>query len=89
MDYHPHVHCLVTGGGVSPDQKDWIPTRPGFFLPVRVVSRHLRQLFRQTLQEDHPELYAQIPASVWKQEWVVNCIPWGHGPDGVLEYLAR
>lgn len=89
LDYHPHVHCLVTGGGVSPDQKSWIPTRPGFFLPVRVLSRHLRQLFQQTLQKHHPELYAQAPAGVWQQEWVVHCIPWGHGPDGVLEYLAR
>ena len=43
-------YCLVTGGGVSPDHKDWIATRPGFFLPVRVLSRHLRQLFGQTLQ---------------------------------------
>ncbi len=37
--HHPHVHCLVTGGGVSPDHKDWIATRPGFFLPVRVLYR--------------------------------------------------
>jgi hypothetical protein len=89
LDYHPHVHCLVTGGGVSPEQNHWIPTRPGFFLPVRVVSRHLRHLFQQTLQKRHGELYAQVPAQVWKQEWVVHCIPWGQGSTGVLEYLAR
>jgi hypothetical protein len=89
LDYHPHVHCLVTGGGVSPDQNNWIPTRPGFFLPVRVLSRHLRQLFQQTLQKHHPELYAKTPAQVWEQEWVVHCVPWGQGSTGVLEYLAR
>jgi hypothetical protein len=83
------VHCLVTGGGVSPDQNNWIPTRPGFFLPVRVLSRHLRQLFQQTLQKHHPELYAKTPAQVWEQEWVVHCVPWGQGSTGVLEYLAR
>jgi hypothetical protein len=89
LTYHPHVHCLVTGGGVSLDQKDWVPTRPGFFLPVRVVSRHLRHLFQQALRHQHPALYAQVAPQVWKQEWVVHCVPWGRGDQNVLEYLAR
>lgn len=89
LSYHPHVHCLIPAGGVSPDGKDWMACRPGFFLPVRVLSRHLRQLFRQTLQKQHPQLFAQIPAQVWQQEWVVNCLPWGQGEQGVLDYLAR
>jgi hypothetical protein len=89
MDYHPHGHFLITGGGVSPDQKDWIPTRPGFFLSVRIISRHLRHLFQQTLKQKHPELYGRVPATVWTQEWVVHCAPWGQGESGVLEYLAR
>jgi hypothetical protein len=89
LDYHPHVHCLVSGGGVSPDGQHWIATRPGFFLPVRVLSRHLRRLFAQTLREKHPQLFAKVPAEVWKQEWVVNCLPWGQGQNGVLDYLAR
>jgi hypothetical protein len=89
LTYHPHAHCLVTGGGVSPDGKDWIATRPGFFLPVRVLSRHLRQLFEQTLKRRHPDLFARIPDKVWRQEWVVHCVPWGQGQHGVLDYLAR
>ena len=89
LDYHPHVHCLVTAGGVSPDGQDWIASRPGFFLPVRVLSRHLRELFGKTLQTRHPELFAQVPAQVWQQEWVLNCLPWGQGQHGVLDYLAR
>jgi Putative transposase/Transposase zinc-binding domain len=89
LSYHPHVHCLVTGGRVSPDGKDWIATRPGFFLPVRVLSRHLRHLFEQTLQKRHPDLFARAPAAVWRQEWVVHCVPWGRGQHGVLDYLAR
>jgi hypothetical protein len=89
LTYHPHVHCLVTAGGVSPDQKHWVSCRPGFFLPVRVLSRHLRQLFEKTLCQRHPELYAQVPAKVWKQEWVLHCVPWGAGQRGVLSYLAR
>jgi hypothetical protein len=86
--YHPHVHCLVTAGGTSPDGTRWLATKPGFFLPVRVLSRHLRTLFQKALQQ-RPELYAQVPAKVWQQEWVVHCIPWGNGQRGVLEYLAR
>jgi len=86
--YHPHAHCLVTAGGTSPDGTQWVATRPGFFLPVRVLSRHLRTLFRDALQR-HPELYAQVPPKVWQQEWVVHCVPWGNGQQGVLEYLAR
>ena len=89
LTYHPHVHCMVTGGGVSLDGKSWIPSRPGFFLPVRLLSRHLRQLFRRTLQRKHPKLHAAAPASVWKQPWVVHCVPWGQDERGVLDYLAR
>jgi hypothetical protein len=89
LTYHPHVHCLVSGGGISLDQKDWVPTRPGFFLSVRVISRHLRHLFEEALRQNHPELHSQVPASAWTQEWVVHCIPWGQGQDGVREYLAR
>ena len=89
LSYHPHVHCLVTGGGVAPDGRHWIATRPGFFLPVRVLSRHLRQLFQQTLRKHHPDLFAQVPPRVWEQPWVINCLPWGQGQQGVLDYLAR
>jgi hypothetical protein len=89
LQYHPHVHCLVTGGGVSADGQHWIACRPGFFLPVRVLSRHLRELFRQTLQQEHPELLAQVPPGVWQQQWVVHCLPWDAGEQGVLDYLAR
>jgi hypothetical protein len=89
LSYHPHVHCLVTGGGVSPEGRDWIATRPGFFLPVRVLSRRLRHLFQETLRKHHPQLLAQVPPQVWQQEWVINCLPWGEGQQGVLDYLAR
>ena len=89
LTYHPHVHCLVSGGGVSPDQNHWVATRPGFFLSVRVLSRHLRQLFREALRQKHPQLLGQVPAVVWTQDWVVHCLPWGQDQVGVLDYLAR
>jgi len=49
--FHPHLHCVVPGGGLSPDGKRWISCRPGFFLPVRVLSRLFRRLFLESLQK--------------------------------------
>jgi hypothetical protein len=89
LTYHPHVHCLVTGGGVSMDHQQWIASPRCVFLPVRVLSRHLRHLFATALQRRHPELFAQVPQQVWRQEWVVYCTPWGEANKAVLEYLAR
>ena len=48
--HHPHLHCVIPGGGLSPDGKRWISCRPGFFLPVRVLSRLFRRLFLEHLQ---------------------------------------
>src|SRR3954447_5433073 len=45
MPHHPHVHMIVPGGGISPDGQRWVSCRPGFFLPVRVLSRLFRRLF--------------------------------------------
>ena len=50
LQHHPHVHCVVTGGGPSLDGTRWVACRPGFFLPVRVLSRLFRRLFLQDLQ---------------------------------------
>jgi len=48
--HHPHLHCVVPGGGLSPDGNRWIPCKPGFFLPVRVLSHRFRRLFLEYLQ---------------------------------------
>ncbi len=53
MPHHPHVHCIVPGGGISPDGKEWVSCRPGFFLPVRVLSRLYRRLFLEKLVAAH------------------------------------
>lgn len=101
--FHPHVHCVVTGGGLNPDGSRWIPTRPGFFLPVRVLSRLFRRLFLQALQRSFPQLrgHAALPprtdAAAFSQylqplhhrEWVVYAKPPFGGPEHVLEYLGR
>jgi hypothetical protein len=49
--YHPHVHCIVPGGGLTPDGQRWVACRAGFFLPVRVLSRFFRTRFLALLQE--------------------------------------
>ena len=50
LQYHPHVHCIVPGGGLSADQSRWVAFRPNFFLPVRVLSRLFRRLFLEQLK---------------------------------------
>ena len=55
LTHHPHIHCIVPGGGLSPDSKRWVACRPGFFLPVRVLSRLFRRLFLEKLLATHAQ----------------------------------
>jgi hypothetical protein len=103
--HHPHLHCLVPGGGLSADGERWISCRPGFFLPVRVLSRLFRRLFLEQLQRafdagdlhfyhaleelQAPAAFARYLAPVRKTEWVVYAKPPFGGPQQVLEYLGR
>ena len=50
LQHHPHLHCIVPGGGIAPDGMRWVTCRPGFFLPVHVLSRRFRSLFLARLQ---------------------------------------
>jgi putative transposase/transposase-like zinc-binding protein len=102
---HPHVHCVVPGGGISPDGSRWIACRPGFFLPVRVLSRLFRRLFLEQLhkafdcgqlhfysqleQLQHAQAFAQYLAPVTQAEWVVYAKRPFGGPAQVLNYLGR
>jgi hypothetical protein len=105
LQHHPHVHCVVPAGGLSPDGTRWIHARPTFFLPVKV----LRQVFRGKLiaglraaqaqgRMDYPgTLAALAPApafrawlrSLYRQPWVVYAKPPFGSPAHVLHYLAR
>jgi hypothetical protein len=105
LDHHPHVHCIVPGGGVSPDGGRWMQCRPGFFLPVRVLSRLFRGLFIAGLRAMHaagelqffgehaalanPAAFAGYLAPLRKCEWVAYAKRPFAGPDQVLAYLAR
>ena len=105
LTHHPHVHCIVPGGGVSPDGQRWVACRKGFFLPVRVLSRLFRRLFIEKLAAAHaqgalsffgelagladPQVFAAHLAPLRRTEWVVYAKPPFGGPAAVLAYLAR
>lgn len=85
--YHPHVHCLVTGGGVSADGRTWHPARGAFLVPTKALAKRVRGKLRAMLAARRPDLV--IPDAVWRTPWVVHCSPWGQGEQAVIDYLAR
>jgi ribosomal protein L37AE/L43A len=105
LTLHPHVHCVVTGGGLSPDESRWIAGRDDFFLPVRVLSRVFRGKFlaglRTAFQRGRlrfpgrsaalarPGRFDRLIAQTVRTEWVVDAKPPWGGPATVLKYLAR
>jgi len=105
LTHHPHVHCIVPGGGFSNDGAQWIACKKGFFLPVRVLSRLFRRLFLDKLSEAHHagtlKFFGQHQALAeanafddWRkplrqQEWVVYAKRPFSGPEAVLAYLSR
>jgi Putative transposase/Transposase zinc-binding domain len=105
LTHHPHVHGIVPGGGLSSDGARWVACRPGFFLPVRVLSRLFRRRFLEELQRRHQagklrffgELASLADAAAFKQwlrpmrqcEWVVYAKRPFAGPAAVLAYLSR
>ena len=102
MTHHPHLHCIVPGGGISPNQH-WQPCKRGFFLPVRVLSRLFRRLFLERLTALHDQLqfygehqqladlkvFRQYLDAVRQIEWVVYAKRPFSGPESVLTYLSQ
>ena len=89
LGYHPHVHLLITGGGITADGQCWEPARGEFLVPVAVLSRKIAAQFREALKATAPAVFADIPAQVWGRQWVSFCKHYGHGNDAVLSYLSR
>jgi hypothetical protein len=85
--YHPHVHCLVTGGGVSDDGRQWHPARNGFLVPFAALAKLVCGKLRAALSKRRPDLI--FPEATWSKRWVVHCTAWGEGDEAVLRYLAR
>jgi len=112
LHHHPHVHAVVTGGGLACNAQGvvetpprWVACRPGFFLPVRVLSRVFRGKFLERLRQAfdggelvfpgtlatlaQPDAFARWLTPLYRQEWVVYAKPPLGGPEQVLKYLAR
>src|ERR1700693_6218523 len=105
LTHHPHVHMIVPGGGISHDGERWVACRPGFSLPVRVLSRLFRRLFLEKLIAAHkaddlaffgnhaaladPQAFAAFLAPLRRPEWVVYAKRPFGGPQAVLAYLSR
>jgi hypothetical protein len=88
LRYHPHVHCVVPAGGLSRDGQRWVrPKHPDYFLPQRMLAARFRTRLKQFLQQNLPRLLAQIPAALWRQDWVADVQPVGRG-QSALKYLA-
>jgi Putative transposase/Transposase zinc-binding domain len=105
LTHHPHVHCLVPGGGISPDGLRWISCRPGYFLCVKVLSRLFRRLMCERLAAAHAkgalqffgantalkdwDAFRKFLKPLRRMKWVVYAKRPFAGPDSVLSYLAR
>jgi hypothetical protein len=87
LSYHPHVHCLVTGGGLSPDGQTWIPAKDDYLVPVKALSKLFRGIFLTRIHRQLEDIH--LPKSIWQKDWVVHCKPAVHGTRTVLNYLAR
>jgi hypothetical protein len=85
----PNVHLLITGGGITADGQHWEPARGEFLVPASVLSRKIAAQFCAALKTVAPDVFADIPARVWKREWVSFCKHYGYGNDAVLTYLSR
>ncbi len=105
LTHHPHAHCIVPGGGISLDGQQWVACRPGFFLPVRVLSRLFRRLFLEQLTTVHQsgqlqffgqhqnltdlDAFTQFIRPLQNLDWYVYAKPPFSGPEAVLTYLSR
>lgn len=105
LDFHPHLHCVVPGGGISLDETQWVNCPRGFFLPVKMLSRLFRGKFLAMLKAAHGRGELTLKGSleaiasprdfnlwltpIYQKEWVVYAQPPWNGPQQVLKYLAR
>ncbi|MDR2968164.1 MAG: IS91 family transposase [Tannerellaceae bacterium] len=100
LSYHPHLHCIITGGGLA-GNNCWVSSRKKFFLPVKVLSRVFRgkflfylkkenlDFFGQTSRYEDPKCFVELIDALYKKDWIVYCKkPFGN-PENVIAYLGR
>jgi hypothetical protein len=84
--YHPHIHFLIPGGGLSPDHSRWLAAKEDFFIRVELISSIFRAKFRDALKKNG--LFSLVPPALWRKNWVVHCEAVGSGKEAII-YLAR
>jgi hypothetical protein len=105
MLFHPHIHCVVTGGGLSPDGTRWVATSPRYLFPVAVLrklwSRRVRDLLQEAYDQGaldlggactalaNPPAFQHLLRGLSRKHWVVYCKPPFAGPEAVFAYLGR
>jgi hypothetical protein len=104
LEHHPHIHCVVPAGGLSPDRTRWIPSQEKFFLPVDVLAEVFRGKFTEALEEafargelgfhgslkplGRPKVFAQLIRQTFRKKWVVYAKRPFGGPEHALRYLG-
>jgi len=89
LRYHPHVHLLVPGGGLTADQLRWVRVKDREFLvPQMKLAARFKGRLKAWLRGEHPKLFQQVPAKVWWVKWVADVQPVGSG-EAALKYLAN
>lgn len=105
LEFHPHVHCVVTGGGLDADGDRWKSSKPDFLFPVRVLSKLFRGKFLHALSRAHskgnlefaggcaelkdPQSFAALKNRLYSKDWIAYAKPPFGGPEAVFEYLGR
>ena len=90
MQYHLHVHILVSAGGVSEDGEHWVsPKNIKWLIPVKALSSLVRNRFQKRLERLSPNVYASLPERIWQGGWNAFCKHFGKGEKAVLDYLGR
>jgi len=89
LQYHPHTHLLVSGGGVTDDGQSWRAPPGQFLVSVKALSKLIAGRFGHALKKAKPEAFHRLPRKTWKREWCSFCKPYGRGKRAVLDYLAR
>ena len=89
LGFHPHVHLLISAGGVADNGDEWRESKASFLVPVKLLSKRIAQTLQKAIKATRAELLEEIPAKAWKAKWCSFCVPYGRGEKAVLNYLGR
>ena len=89
LGHHPHVHFLISAGGVTPDGKSWRGAKNKFLIPAPLLSKAIAIEFRRRLEKKHPKLFSRCGHAVWYKPWNSFVKAYGEKEDAVMKYLSR